>query len=48
LPARFSPGALRRHAAGFEFRSLFRNVEFHFLSERVAARGVFYPISEPP
>ena len=35
-PARFSPGALRRHTVCFEFRSLLRKVELHFLAQRPA------------
>jgi hypothetical protein len=46
-PARFSPGAVRRHAVRFEFRGFFRKVEFHFLTERLAAPGAFYPIPQP-
>ena len=46
-PARFNPGALRRHAVCFQFRGFFRKVEFDFLTQRLAAPGAFYPISKP-
>jgi hypothetical protein len=46
-PARFSPGALRRHTVCLQFRGFFRKVEFHFLAQRVAAPGAFYPIPQP-
>jgi hypothetical protein len=46
-PARFSPGALRRHTVCLQFRGFFRKVEFHFLTQRLAAPGAFYPIPQP-
>jgi hypothetical protein len=46
-PARFSPGALRRHTICLQFRGFFRKVEFHFLTQLLAALGAFYPIPQP-
>ena len=46
-PARFIPGALRRHTVSLQFRGCFREVEFHFLTQPLAAPGTLHPILQP-